>query len=336
LLYRDASPEFLVNLDMGVINYMGLIAHDLKFRAIGDTVDLNWEADWSDINYNDVAELGRTRLSGETVNNELLVELKMYSDTDSLRHYLGFVTDPESDTLTVRLEEEQILNFETWTVPTNNLIALAGPSLIINNVALRNGEQSLSAETTEPGDVVINFGDFNLRTPSRLLFSEEEVAAGIVNGTVGLDNVLTNLGIRSDLTVDQLKWEGTILGDIVAEVTSNDEQVYAVDVAVTEAGNNATVTGTVELDGPISLVADLKRLQLAAAEPFSLGYLNQSETSTAASGLTTQASSSAFWESATGSTRPRFASTTHGYPSATVGKSMIQWAAQRRCGVRSK
>ena len=277
LLYRDASPELLINLDLPEIGYAGLSAHDLEFRTIGDTVSVGFEATWSDINYNDQVELGKTVLSGESLDDELLVELKMYSDSDSLRHYLGFVTDPESDTLTVQLEEEQILNFETWTVPATNLIAVAGPSLIIRDILLQNGGQSLAAETTEPGDVLITFGDFNLRTPSRLLFSEEEIAAGIVNGTVGLDNALTNLGIQSNLTIDQLKWTNTLLGDIVAEVSSDDEQTYTVDVAVKEAGNNADITGTVELDGPIDLLMDVKKLQLASAEPFSLGYLKNSE-----------------------------------------------------------
>ena len=277
LLYRDAAPEFLFNLDLREIVYTGLEAHDLKLRAIGDTELLNWEADWSDINYNNQFELGRTQLTGETVDNELLVELKLFTKQDSLRHYLGFFVDPELDSLTVRLEEEQILNFETWTVPATNLITMAGPSLVIRDLLLRHEQQTLRAETTEPGDVVITFGDFQLQTPSRLIFSEEEVAAGTVNGTVGLDNVLTNLGIRSDLTVDQLKWEGTLLGDIEAKVTSDDEQNYAVDVRLENAGNNATVTGTVALNGPLDLVADVQRLQLKAAEPFSLGFLTQSE-----------------------------------------------------------
>jgi hypothetical protein len=277
LLYRDGSPELLINLDMPEISYAGLNARNLTFRAIGDTVDLVWEADWANIKYGDQVELGRTALSGETVNDEMLVELKLFTEEGSLRHYLGFVTDPESDTITIRLEEEQLLNFETWSVPSQNLISIAGPSLIIRDFALRNGEQSLSARTTKPGDVVITFGDFNLSTPSRLLFSEEETAAGIVNGTIGLDNALTNLGIQSNLSVNQLKYAGTLLGDVVAEVNSSNEQIYKVDVRVKEAGNNATLQGTMELDGPLNLVLDVTKLQLAAAEPFSLGYLDNSE-----------------------------------------------------------
>ncbi len=277
LLYRDDSPELLLNLEVPEIVYAGLEAHQLDFKAVGDTATMDFTAHWDDVSYNDQFELGRTVISGETLDNRLLVELRLYTEEDSLRHYLGAYVDQSADTLTVSLEEEQILNFETWTVPPSNLITLAGPTLLINNLALRNDEQSLTAETDEPNDVVIRFGDFNLRTPSRLIYSEEEVAAGVVNGTVGLDNVLTNLGIHTDLTVDSLQWTGTLLGDINAVVTTTNERTYEVNIDIEDAGNDASVTGTYVLSGPIDLVLDVNRLMLESAEPFSLGYLQDTE-----------------------------------------------------------
>lgn len=278
LLYRDAEPELLVSLDLAEVNYAGVEARDLALRVIGDTDNLNVEADWSDIVYGEQFDFGRTRITGETTpNDELLVELKMYSDNDSLRHYLGLVTDPVADSIVVRLEPEQILNFETWTVPRTNRVAMVGNDLRVEDMELRNGNQLLAAETTEPGDVEVRFEDFDLRTPSRLIVSEREFLGGIVNGTVGLDNVLTNLGIQSDLRVDDFMYEGQKVGDIDAQVNSANELVYEVDVALTDAGNEANVDGTVELNGPLNLVVDLKKLPLTTAEPFSIGYLKESE-----------------------------------------------------------
>ncbi|NJB85109.1 hypothetical protein GGR26_000854 [Lewinella marina] len=277
LLYRDASPELLFNLDVAEIEYAGLEARSLHMKAIGDTASMNFNADWADINVNGNLELGRTVISGETVDNRLLVELKLYTAEDSLRHYLGTYIDQSGDTLMVSLEEEQILNFETWTVPSDNEIVLYDTVLLVNNLALRHGRQSLRAQTQEPNDVVITFNDFNLRTPSRLIFSEEETAAGTLNGTVGLDNALTNLGIRTDLTIDSLAWTGTLLGDVTAEVTSTNEQVYNLDIGLTDAGNDLEVTGTYELNGPMNLLMDVNALQLKSAEPFSLGYLQDTE-----------------------------------------------------------
>ncbi len=277
LVYRDTQPELIVELDLREIVFAGFSAHDLTFRAIGDTAGLVWDADWSDINYNDQFELGRTALTGETVDDELRVALQIYTENDSLRHYLGFVADADADSITVRLEEEQILNFETWTAPPDNLISLAGQNLVISDFSLTSGVQSLRAETTDPNDVVITFDDYNLRTPSRLIFSEEEVAAGVVNGTVGLDNVLTNLGIQSDLTIDSLSYMGSQLGNVVAQVSSSDEQTYDVLVALRGGGNEVEVSGEVVLNGQVDLVLDAEQLQLTAAEPFSLGYLKNSE-----------------------------------------------------------
>ncbi|OAV44645.1 translocation/assembly module TamB domain-containing protein [Lewinella sp. 4G2] len=277
LLYRDGSPELLINLDLPEIEYAGLSAHDLEFRAIGDQESIGFESNWSDIELNDQFALGRTVLSGESVDDELLVELKLYSEDDSLRHYLGLVTDPESEVLTVQLEPEQILNFETWTVPVDNLITLEGSDLTIENLVLQNGRQLLAAETTEPNDVIVRLENFDLRTASRLIQSESEFVGGIVNGEAQLDNVMTNLGIQSDLKVDNFAFEGTKVGDIAANVTSSDEQTYNVDVKITDEGNDATVKGTVELNGPLNLTANLNKFMLSSVEPFSLGYLENTE-----------------------------------------------------------
>ena len=261
LLYRDASPSLLFNLDLAELEYTGLHAKGLKLKVIGDTVNLSMNADWADVSYNDQIELGRTVISGQTVDDELLLELKLYSNRDSLRHYLGFMVDQAGDSLYVRMEEEQILNFETWTVPATNLITLAGPTLLIRDFALRHQGQSLSARTLDPGDVEITFDDFNLRTPSRLVFSEEEVAAGVLNGTVGLDNAMSNLGIHTDLTIDDLSWTGQLIGDLTAQVTTTDEEVYNLDVTLKEQGNDVAVNGTYNLNGPMDITVDLKQLQ---------------------------------------------------------------------------
>ncbi|MGB3799314.1 MAG: translocation/assembly module TamB domain-containing protein [Lewinella sp.] len=274
-LYRDANPELLINLSVPEVVYAGLEARSLAFQAIGDTATMNFNADWEDVSINDQIELGRTVISGETINQELLVQLQLYTENDSLRHYLGTYIDQAGDTLMVRLEEEQIINFETWSVPADNLISMVDSSLLIRDFALRHQGQSLEVETTDPSHVMITFDDFNLRTPSRLIFSEEETAAGSLNGTVGLDNVLTNLGIRTDLSIDSLAWSGTLLGDLTADVTSSDEQTYALDIGLQGGGNDVTVDGTYDLNGPMDLMVDVNALQLESAEPFSLGYLQE-------------------------------------------------------------
>ena len=277
LLYRDSSPEFLFNLNLEELEFAGLEARGLHLQAIGDTVALDFNADWADVSYNSQIELGRTVISGETVDDELLVQLKLYTPEDSLRHYLGAYIDQTGDSLTVSLEEEQILNFDVWTVPASNVIALAGPNLLINNFSLRHGTQALLAETTEPNQVEVTFNDFELSTPSRLIFSEEDVAGGTLNGTVGLDNVMTNLGIHTNLNIDSLTWTGTLIGDLTADVTTTDEQTYRLDIGLQEAGNDLAVTGTYALDGPMDISLDVNRLMLASAEPFSLGYLQDTE-----------------------------------------------------------
>ena len=49
LLYRDASPSLLFNLDLAELEYTGLHAKGLKLKVIGDTVNLSMNADWADV-----------------------------------------------------------------------------------------------------------------------------------------------------------------------------------------------------------------------------------------------------------------------------------------------
>ncbi len=277
LLYRDARPEFLFKLNLPELVYSGIETRDLNMTAVGDTADLSFTADWGDVNYNEQVQLGRTVISGETEDDRLLVQLKLYTPEDSLRHYLGAYVDQQGDSLNVQLEQEQILNFETWRLPASNLITLAGPNLLIKNFDLHHGTQSLVANTTEPNHVEVTFNDFDLRTPSRLVFSEEEVAGGILNGSVELDNVMSNLGIQTDLTIDGFSWSGQVVGDLVANVSSGDEQNYNIDVALTNEGNDVAITGDYALNGGMDLLVDVNKLMLSSAEPFSLGYLQETE-----------------------------------------------------------
>lgn len=275
--YRDRNPGLMAKINLPRLVYAGTELDNLVVDAEGDVDRLDFSADFANVNFNNQLVLGRTRISGDNRDGGLLTELRVWNEKDSLRHYFGFVIDPETDSLTVAMTEKQRINYQTWSVPANNLISLAGTSLIIRNWALVNGEQRISAETTEPGDVEIKLANFDLATVSSLLNSEAQLVGGIVNGRVGLDNAITNLGINTNLNINKTTYLETPLGDVKAVVTTNNEQNYQINLDLEGAGNRAYVDGTYELNGTMNLVANLEKLTLQSAEPFSLGYLKDAE-----------------------------------------------------------
>ncbi|PHI18578.1 hypothetical protein CEQ90_17310 [Lewinellaceae bacterium SD302] len=275
--YRDAEPGMILEGTIPRIVYSGIEIDNLVLDAMGDRNKLNFDLDVVNFSLSDQLVLGKTHIGATNESGGILTELEVWNDNDSLRHRIAFLIDPETDSLTVEMEPEQILNFQPWSVPADNLIALAGPSLIVNNFALINGRQRLSAKTTEPGDVVIELSSFELGTIARLLNTEEQLFSGVVDGTVGLDNAVSNLGVQANLEVNEVTIYETPFGDLKANVSSENEQTYLIDVDLDDAGNKVRIDGTYELNGNMQLKADVAKLTLKSAEPFSLGYLKDAE-----------------------------------------------------------
>lgn len=275
--YRDADPGLKLDLMLPALTYGGIEVDQLNMTASGDTDTLGYTIDLGYLSLSEQFELGRTQLRGRNRDGAIDNNFRVWSEQDSLRHQLAFTVDPETDDLTLRLDPVQLLNFKTWSVPPDNLIALRDGDLTVNNFALARNGQRLAARTDQPNNVLVELDNFELGTVARLLNTEEQLFGGVVNGTAELDNAMTKPGLQADLTVVDIRFYEQPLGNLAAQVSSSNENTYRIDVEMTEAGNAVFIDGTYNLDGPMNLTARLERLALATAEPFSLGYLRDAE-----------------------------------------------------------
>ncbi len=275
--YQDANPGLLLEVRLPRLKYTSIEIDSLVMDAAGDTTLLTYEANIKDVNFSDALVLGRSRFSGKNEDGQLRAEFRVWNKTDSLRHHLNLLLDPETDTIRVALAENQRINYQEWSVPPTNQILLAGPTLLINDFALTYQDQALRAETTEPNNVAVSFENFDLTTISRLLNSEEELVGGILNGDAAINDIMTSPVISSEVRVDSLAVFETLMGKLEAEVTTENEQVYRVDLGLTEAGNQVQIDGTYALSGDLDLRANLQKFQLESLEAFSVGYLQRTE-----------------------------------------------------------
>lgn len=277
LVYRDRAPELVVDLDLARLNYAGTIMDSLVFDAVGDTAGLRYQADWRSININEQIILGRTRFGGYTDEDAIRSEFTVWNSADSVQHQLAFLVDPETDSISLRMAQDQIINYQTWNVPAGNLILIAGTDLLVRNWALESQGQRLAMETTAPNELEVTFDDFEIATITRLLQSEEELASGRVNGEVNLQNVLTNLEFRSDLTVDDLRVMSSPLGQLALQVSSPNGSTFVVDADLTGEGNQVFIDGAYQQNGTLDLRLDADRLQMQTLEAFSAGFLQNTE-----------------------------------------------------------
>ncbi|RYY10606.1 MAG: hypothetical protein EOO36_20315, partial [Cytophagaceae bacterium] len=104
---------------------------------------------------------------------------------------------------------------------------------------------------------------------------------GTLNGQAVLRGVGTSkLGFTSDLTIRDLLYSKTVLGDLAVQASNPAADRYKVNARLTGGGgNDVTVDGTystaTNAQSPLDFVVNVARLNVKTAEPFSAGQISQ-------------------------------------------------------------
>ena len=102
---------------------------------------------------------------------------------------------------------------------------------------------------------------------------------GELNGEVGIRDPVGDLYYVADMTVDDLALNGSDLGDLVVNATSeNLANVVGVDVRLNGTVNDLTIAGEYGIaDGALDMVARIPALEMRIVDPMAQGILSDSE-----------------------------------------------------------
>ncbi|MEM7574232.1 MAG: translocation/assembly module TamB domain-containing protein [Bacteroidota bacterium] len=275
--YRDREPGLRFDLALQKVAYQNLRLEDMVVLTTADVNQLLVEANWGNIAFSEQFQLGKTELEAEAVEDALGVELKVLTAEDSLRHRLAFNIGQDNEGINLRLSPEQLINFTSWQLPENNQISLGEERVEVEDWRLFREDRSLVLTETDENGLQLDFNRFKLQTISRIINSEEELLAGQLNGTLYLDELLTNPSIRAAVEVDGFGLLGSQFGQLRAEVYSQQNKSWLLDIGLDGAHNQLQLSGTYFEGGDMDLLLAVDRLRLKNMEPFSLGYLQQTQ-----------------------------------------------------------
>lgn len=273
-IYREREPELLLTASVPLLNYAGIKMDSLELDTRGSPGQLRYQADWKNINLFNQIILGRTQIEGRNTPKAMTANLRVWNESDSLRHHIALNVDPEVDSLRVHLAPEQLIDNTTWTIPNDNLLVLSGSNIQATNWKLSHNGQRISISTPTSKELLAALDAIDLAPFSRLIRSEEEIIVGVMDGSVRVTNPLTNLRFDAQVDVRDLSIYNKLWGDLSADIANQDAQTYRLDIQLSEAANKLSVTGTFVPDGNLAIQVDIGTLMLEAIEPLSLGYLN--------------------------------------------------------------
>ncbi|TDN35976.1 hypothetical protein A8B98_11225 [Hymenobacter sp. UV11] len=233
--------------------------------------------------------LRRPSLVGNVADNKVNVRAAILGDsTDkerlALAGALQVLEQRAGSAYQFAFADDQIINYDTWTAGTGNYVRYnADGTVVANALRLTNGSSALVVQSQNPAvntsPLAVRFEQFNLSILGKAIGMADSTVGGLLNG----EAVARNLGtpkqaFTANLTIKDLLYSKTVLGDLALQANNPVPDRYDVDARLTGGGgNDVTVKGAYRTVGttPLDFVVDVNRLNVKTAEPFSAGQISQ-------------------------------------------------------------
>jgi autotransporter translocation and assembly factor TamB len=196
-------------------------------------------------------------------------------------HVEGIFSQPTFRNYTLSLDPDSLLlNYDRWTVNTENRINITPTNITANNFELSKGSQKLSLNSTSNvpnAPLDINFTDFRISTITGFFKADSVLADGAINGKATLLEYKTQPVFTSDLTINDYSMNKDTVGNIKLQVNNTTTNTYSVNATITGRGNDVQLTGNYypkPVDGnSFNLEMDIRKLQLSTVQGASMGNI---------------------------------------------------------------
>ena len=288
--YSRAQARLTAQTSIGLIRYQNYRLDSLTLDVGSNPQRLAYDLHLAQAAQDTSLHLRRPSLVGTVADNKVNVRAAILGDTTNqeklaLAGALSVVDQGRrGDGYQFAFAPAQVLNYEPWTVGADNYVRYnADGSVTANNVRLTNGRAALVVQSQNPAvntsPLAVRFEQFDLSIASKSIGLADSTVGGTLNGEAVLRGLGTKrLGFTSNLTVKDLLYSKTVLGDLAVQADNKVADRYDVTARLTGGGgNDVTVKGAYRTTGanPLDFVVDANRLNVKTAEPFSAGQISQ-------------------------------------------------------------
>ncbi len=222
-----------------------------------------------------------TTVSGTVVQNQLDFGVWIKDSLDTERYHLGVALEVDARQFAMRLLEDGLmLNYESWDVNPGNALYFGPQGLRAEQFVLTQNGQTLMLQSQEPvlnAPLELLFDNFRIETFSQILESEMLNMGGGINGMATLSRLESSPVFVSDLVIEQFYFGRDTIGDILAKVNNERENIFHAEIDIVGNGNHVSLAGDfIALPGQtptLDFDLALRPMTLKTIEAFSMGYL---------------------------------------------------------------
>jgi translocation and assembly module TamB len=277
--FKQAERKLIANITAPHVNYSDIELDSLAFKMNTDKTGLNFDFGFKALRGGPI-DIQRTLISGNQINNEMLLAIQAYNKEEKLINVNSIITGSR-DELKFKVQPEGLtFNQEPWLIPETNEVIYTENRLEFTDFKISNGAQSVEItddlKNIEKEHIALDFKNFNLGDFLSYFNTEKTLASGSVNGDFVLEEPFQNTGILADIEVSQLEILKANLGVLALTGRSLGGNSYAFNSTLKGGDINLDLVGDymANTEGAnLDLDLDIKEFKMIALEQFSQGYL---------------------------------------------------------------
>ena len=231
---------------------------------------------------NESIALQKVSLDGDIKDNLITYKASTKDEKDATQFLVAGNVEKLGDLTNISLNPEGLtLNYDQWTVSTDNFIQLSSKGILANNFSIsNNGSQiSLQSETNVPNSPLnIDIKNFKIETITELIKKDSLLAKGNINGTAQLRDLKNNMTFTSDIDVTDLFVYGSPVGNLDIKANNQSADLIRADVALSGFDNDVKLAGTFNTkSSDLDMMLNLNQLQMKTVQGLSMNAIENAE-----------------------------------------------------------
>lgn len=277
--YKSIDKELRFYGEIPWVTYMDVAVDSTAFVLRTDKEKFNYKFNIDQINLFDQVQIYRMIAAGDLQDKQLATQLKFLDTEGKDRFDIKSKLTAEYKSFRLELEPEQLINYQTWRIPTQNAIFWNEDKVNILGWKLTREDAFIQITNSGLRGINVFFENFDLGLIADIVQYESQIFGGQLNGRFTLNDILSSPTFDTDLNILKAEVLQAKLGDLNIQVNNKtDFDIYNTQLLLKGESNHVTLKGNYHSKDefyPIRMNLDINALNLASIEPFISTYLSE-------------------------------------------------------------
>jgi translocation and assembly module TamB len=279
--YDSDGKKIDLTMNVPQIIYSGITVDSLKVNITSDAEKLKYDFRVTEIS-NPTIKLENIFLGGGIKNNVLDFQFNIIRDDSSKVIAVGGIVKNKENDLTLTINPQLTLDNKPWTMDKTNYMQFGNKGMIANNFILINDRQEIALNSLQKNvnaPLEIKFTDFDISTISKIIENNNQLVAGVIDGTIVLKKQNNRSAFTSDIIIKNFAFQSHPIGNITLRADNTElADKFSVDLSIIGNENDIHMKGyyrTGTIASNLNFILDVNKLNLASLEPFMFGSVTR-------------------------------------------------------------